>query len=80
MWPAAEAAFDVALYMFNSRSSGYVTHCFFDNSSPDSMDETTQQKLWAQTLAWAGITQESTALDLVYDHNRLYRYKGPHLG
>lgn len=61
----ADAGWDVAhiaMNIFRPGKRGYFTLRSEDASSPDSMDETTQQKLWVQTLAWVGITQENTAL------------------
>lgn len=38
-----------------------------DRSSPESNDEAKQQRLWAQTLSWANITRENTALQAGFD-------------
>lgn len=60
----ADAGWEVAdiTLNYNPGKRGYFILCSERESSLDSMDETTQQKLWVQTLAWVGITQENTAL------------------
>ncbi len=65
MRSAAKAGVDVADLATNEAhpgARGYFTFLNKDASSPDSMDEETQQKLWVKSMEWLGITREKTAL------------------
>ncbi|KAI4103833.1 MAG: hypothetical protein L6R37_003637 [Teloschistes peruensis] len=57
---------DLATRAAHPRDRGYFTLLKADISAPQSMDETTQQKVWAKTLQWARITRENTALTLAF--------------
>lgn len=65
MRTAAEAGVDVIDLATNAAhpgERGYFTLLERDTSSPESLDEETQQRLWTKTLEWARITRENTAL------------------
>ena len=70
MRTVAEAGADVVNLATNNahpNDRGYFTLLKKDTSSPDSMEEETQQKLWSGTLEWARITPESTALTPAFE-------------
>ena len=70
MRTAANASVDVVDLATNRAhpgDRGYFTLLEKDVSSPDSMDEETQQKLWVKSIEWAGITRENTALSVAFD-------------
>ncbi len=65
MRSAAKAGVDVADLATNKAhpgARGYFTFLNKDASSPDSMDEETQQKVWVKSMEWLGITRENTSL------------------
>ncbi|KAI4195360.1 MAG: hypothetical protein LQ350_007229 [Teloschistes chrysophthalmus] len=53
---------DLATRAAHPQDRGYFTLLKPDISAPQSMDETTQQRVWGKTLQWARITRENTAL------------------
>lgn len=62
---AAPCGVDVVELTLNPRFAGqrgFFTLLEKDESSPDSQDESIQARLWAQTLPWASITKDNTAL------------------
>lgn len=62
-----EAGVDVANFAANVISPnqrGYFTMTKPDESSPQSRDEATQDKLWTKSLGWAKVQQNQTALGL----------------
>jgi NAD(P)-dependent dehydrogenase (short-subunit alcohol dehydrogenase family) len=62
---AAPAGVDVVELTLNPQYSsqrGFFTMLQKDESSPDSQDEAIQARLWAQTLEWARVSKENTAL------------------
>lgn len=62
---AAPAGVDVVELTLNPKykaKRGYYTLLEEDESSPDSQNREKQSKLWAQTLIWAKITENNTAL------------------
>ena len=70
MRTVAEASADVVNLATNNahpNDRGYFTLLKKDTSSPDSMEEGTQQKLWSSTLEWARIPPESTALTPAFE-------------
>lgn len=63
--PSNEAGVDMAELAVNGTydgASGYFT--LLKKDDPDSvvLNEETQQRVWAQTIKWAKITRENTAL------------------
>jgi hypothetical protein len=61
----APAGIDVAEMTLSADFAGkrgFYTLLDKDESSPESQDQEKQEKLWAQTLEWAKITKENTAL------------------
>ena len=65
MRTVAEAGVDVIDLATNNahpKDRGYLTLLKKDASSPESMVEGTQQKLWLNTLEWARVTPENTVL------------------
>ncbi|KAL8821627.1 MAG: hypothetical protein Q9223_000370 [Gallowayella weberi] len=65
MRTSAEAGTDVidlATKKVYAQERGYFTLLKHDISSPESLNEETQQRLWKKTLQWARITRENTAL------------------
>ena len=65
MRTAAKADVAIADFATNTAHTGdrgYFTLLQEDASRPGSMDEKTQQKLWVQSMEWAEITRENTAL------------------
>lgn len=70
MRTAAKAGEDVVNLATNHahpKDRGYFTLLMKDASSPDSMKEATQQKLWVNSLEWARITRENTALTVAFE-------------
>ena len=70
MRTSASAGVDVAELATNKAhpgERGYFTLLEKDASSPDSMNEETQQKLWVQSLTWAGITPNDVALTNAFE-------------
>ena len=70
MRTAASAGVDVVDLATNKahpRDRGYFTFLEKDVSSPDSMDEETQEKLWVKSMEWAGITRENSALSVAFE-------------
>ncbi|KAL8634365.1 MAG: hypothetical protein Q9228_008041, partial [Teloschistes exilis] len=59
---AGHDVIDLAARAAHPQDRGYFTLLKADISAPQSMDETTQQKVWAKTLQWARIMRENTAL------------------
>ena len=45
---------------------GYYTMLNSDESSPESMDDEKQRKLWAKSLEWGRITQDNTVLKTAF--------------
>jgi hypothetical protein len=65
MRTSSEAGYDIAELATNKAfpgERGYFTLLKKDISSPDSMNEKGQEKLWMKTIEWAGITSDNTAL------------------
>jgi NAD(P)-dependent dehydrogenase (short-subunit alcohol dehydrogenase family) len=60
--PAGVDVVELALNPEYAGKRGFYTLLEEDTSSPDSRDEGKQSRLWAQTLVWAGITRQNTAL------------------
>ncbi len=70
MRTVAEAGADVINLATNNahpKDRGYFTLLNQDASSPDSMEEETQQKLWGKSIEWAGISRENTALLVTFE-------------
>ncbi|KAL1863229.1 hypothetical protein Plec18170_000059 [Paecilomyces lecythidis] len=70
MRTSREAAADIVEFATNTASPGergYFTLLNKDVSSPDSLNEGNQQKLWRKTLEWARITKENSALQGGFD-------------
>ena len=59
---AAAAVASLATNTAYPKQRGYFTLLKEDSSSPDSMNEEMQQKLWVKSMEWAKITRENTAL------------------
>lgn len=67
---AEPAGVDVVELTLNPKFAGkraFFTLLQEDVSSPDSRDEAKQSCLWAQTLIWAKITRENTALQCAFN-------------
>ncbi|KAL9012086.1 MAG: hypothetical protein Q9173_003122 [Seirophora scorigena] len=65
MRTSAEAGADVvdlATGAAHPNERGYFTLLERDSSAPDSMNEGMQRRLWTETLRWARITKENTAM------------------
>lgn len=65
MRTSAEAGADVvdlATGAVHPGERGYFTLLERDSSAPASMDEGMQRRLWTETLRWARITRENTAM------------------
>lgn len=67
--PAGIDVLELALGPNYAGEQGFLTLLDKDESSPESQDEGKQSKIWAQTLAWAKITGENTALQGAFDHH-----------
>lgn len=70
MRTAAQAGVDVVELATNKAhpgERGYLTLLNKDASSPDSLNEDTQRKLWVKTLEWTVITRKSTALKAAFE-------------
>lgn len=66
---SAAAGIDIADLAVNAAcpdERGYFTLLKKDDSDPLTMDETVQQRVWRQSLEWAGITEENTALKAAF--------------
>ncbi|KAK3935419.1 hypothetical protein QBC46DRAFT_422630 [Diplogelasinospora grovesii] len=65
--PSAAAAVDL-VELATNRAHPNERGCFLylekTDSSPVSMDRDKQEKVWAKSLQWAGITNENTTLEL----------------
>lgn len=63
-----DAAIDVANFAANTISPnqrGYFTMVKADESSPESRDEATQDRLWTKSLEWARVSKQQTSLALL---------------
>ncbi|KAK6204022.1 hypothetical protein LQW54_008595 [Pestalotiopsis sp. IQ-011] len=65
--PAGTDVVDLALNPKFSSDRGFFTLLDKDESSPESQDSSKQSILWAQTLKWAKITKENTALQSAFE-------------
>lgn len=64
--PAGVDVVDLALSPKFAGKRGFYTLLESGESSPDSRDTSKQERLWKQTLAWARITPENTALKTAF--------------
>jgi NAD(P)-dependent dehydrogenase (short-subunit alcohol dehydrogenase family) len=65
MRTSSEAGTDVAKLAVNEASPGYrgfLTLLKEDTSSPDSLNETVQEEIWAKTLEWTGISAATAGI------------------
>lgn len=62
--PASKDVVALALDPKYAGQRGYFTLLEKDESAPESLDPSTQSRLWAQTLVWSGITEDNTALSI----------------
>ena len=58
---------DLATNKAHSGERGYFTLLKKDVSSPESQDQTKQQRLWEKSLVWTGISSQDTVVRTVYD-------------
>jgi hypothetical protein len=65
--PAAIDVVEIAVSPKFAGQRGFFTLLDKDQSSPESLDEAKQSKLWTETLKWAKITKENTALQGAFD-------------
>ncbi|KAK8043549.1 NAD(P)-binding Rossmann-fold containing protein [Apiospora rasikravindrae] len=61
---AGEDVMKLALGIAHPGERGFFTHLKKETSSPESLDEGKQEKLWAKTLDWTKITTGSTTLKI----------------
>ncbi|KAK7952545.1 NAD(P)-binding protein [Apiospora aurea] len=59
---AGEDVMKLALGTAHPGERGFFTHLKKEESSPESLDEGKQEKLWAKTLEWTKVTTGNTAL------------------
>ncbi|KAI1390548.1 NAD(P)-binding protein [Hypoxylon trugodes] len=59
---AAVDVIDVAMNKAYPGERGYLNQLKRESSSPDSLDEDEQQKVWVKSAEWAKISKENTAL------------------
>jgi NAD(P)-dependent dehydrogenase (short-subunit alcohol dehydrogenase family) len=67
MRTSSEAGTDVAKLAVNEASPGYrgfLTLLKEDTSSPDSLNEKVQEDIWAKTLEWTGITEQTAGISV----------------
>ncbi|KAK5997961.1 Short-chain dehydrogenase iccH-like protein [Cladobotryum mycophilum] len=64
--PSGVDVVDLALSAEYAGERGFFTLLKKDESSPDSRDEGKQARPWAQTLTWANISRENTALQAAF--------------
>ncbi|KAH8650662.1 putative short-chain dehydrogenase [Tricladium varicosporioides] len=65
--PAGVDVVNLALSPEYAGERGFFTLLNKDQSSPESQDQKKQASLWAQTLKWAKITKDNTALQTSFD-------------
>ncbi|KAI1215125.1 putative short-chain dehydrogenase [Annulohypoxylon truncatum] len=65
--PAGIDVIEMALSPTYEGKRGFFTLLEEDQSSPESQDEEKQQRLWKQSLEWAQITKENTALKSAFE-------------
>ena len=65
--PAGVDVVEIALNPKYADERGFFTLLQKDESSPESQDEKKQSSLWVETLKWAKITRENTALQGAFE-------------